>query len=174
MKDGILNFTWMKPFNSPIAPPMTMATGTDSGPIATPVKSLATSIEAATAQMAMTPSAERSIDPIRMMKVAPMQMTSGIAAVFIMRTMLLRPKKFGLMRPMRMHRPTRTTTGAQRRQWLVHAAPPDSAAAVTPELPLAHESKVAAPHVQPSRSERLEKCQPGVKHPAGCSAQGGT
>ena len=53
-----------------------------------------------TAAEVSTPSTLRSIDPIRMMKVAPIPSTSGIIAVWLMRTALPKERKFGLIAAM--------------------------------------------------------------------------
>ena len=73
---------------------------------------LSTSIDRITADSVSTPSTERSIEPIRMMKVAPRPSTSGIIAAWVMRTKLPKVRKFGLIAAMMAQSRTSTTTGA--------------------------------------------------------------
>ena len=72
-----------------------------------------TSIERITAAEVSTPSTERSIEPIRMMKVAPIPSTSGIIAVWLIRTALPKERKFGLITAMMAQSATSTASGAQ-------------------------------------------------------------
>ena len=62
------------------------------------------------------PSTERSIEPIRMMKVAPMPSTSGIIAAWLIRTELPSDRKFGLIAAMMTQSATSTASGAQARK----------------------------------------------------------
>ena len=66
-----------------------------------------------TAPSVSTPSTERSIEPIRMTKVAPRPSTSGIIADWATRTKLPKVRKFGLMAVTTAQSATRTSTGAQ-------------------------------------------------------------
>ena len=67
---------------------------------------------AATAVTAILPSTERSMLPIKMMKVIPMVKTTGIAALFRRREKFPRLRKFGLTIVIITQRMNRTTTGA--------------------------------------------------------------
>ncbi len=116
MNEGVFSFTCRKPLAKPSKPPTATATGTDHRPMAAVVTSLATSMAAITAVTATTPSTDRSIDPIRMTKVMPMQRISGIAALLARRTKLPIEKKLELKSPIRMHSAISTATGAQVRQ----------------------------------------------------------
>ncbi len=102
-----------------------------------------------TAPRARTPSTERSIEPIRMTKVAPSPRTSGIIAAWQMRTKLEKLRKLGLIAAMMAHSTTSTTTGAQgprrsRRRPRVAARP-----AVTATAPLASDTEALPPPAQP-------------------------
>ena len=76
------------------------------------VMSLATRRLAITAVRATMPSTERSMLPMRMMKVAPMHSTSGMAAELSRRMKLPRVRKLALNRLMRMQSASSTATGA--------------------------------------------------------------
>ena len=65
-----------KPTSAPTASTMTIA----ATPRLLSFVSLSTVIDRMTAHSVRTPSTDRSIDPIRMMKVSPMPNTRGIAA----------------------------------------------------------------------------------------------
>ena len=72
-----------------------------------------TSIESTTAAEVSTPSTERSIEPMRMMKVAPIPSTSGIIADWLIRTALPKERKLGLMSAMPAQSASSTASGAQ-------------------------------------------------------------
>ncbi len=72
-----------------------------------------TSMERITAAEVSTPSTERSIEPMRMMKVAPIPSTSGIIADWLIRTALPKERKFGLITAMMAQSATSTASGAQ-------------------------------------------------------------
>ena len=78
-----------------------------------PFAPFSTSIDRITAAEVSTPSTERSIEPIRMMKVAPIPSTSGIIAVWLIRTALPKLRKFGLITAMMAQSATSTASGAQ-------------------------------------------------------------
>src|SRR5690349_2392507 len=62
------------------------------------------------------PSIDRSMLPIRMMKVAPMHSTMGMAAALSRRRKFEIDRKLELNRLMRTHRASSTATGAHTRQ----------------------------------------------------------
>ena len=66
-----------------------------------------------TAAEVSTPSTERSIEPIRMMKVAPIPSTSGIIAAWLILTALPKLRKFGLIAATMAQSATSTASGAQ-------------------------------------------------------------
>ena len=112
MKDGTLRRMWMTPLMKPTPAPTARTTSIATRPRSLPLAPFSTSIDRITAESVSTPSTERSIDPIRMMKVAPIPSTNGIIAAWLMRTKLPKLRKFGLMMLMITHSRTSTTTGA--------------------------------------------------------------
>ena len=70
-----------------------------------------------TAQSATIPSTDRSIDPIKITKVAPMTRTNGIAAALATLIALDTDRKFGLNAEITRHSKTKTPMGAKARQF---------------------------------------------------------
>ena len=102
----------MTPLMKPTAAPTTSTASTARRPRSLPLAPLRTNIDRMTADSVSPPSTDRSIDPIRIMNVAPMPRTSGIMAERPIRTKLPKVRKLGLMKVIMMHRSTSTRTGA--------------------------------------------------------------
>ena len=116
MNDGVFSFTCKKPLRNPIAPPTRIAIGTASKPMEYDVVSFSTRRLTRTALTATTPSTDKSMLPIRIMKVAPMQSTIGMAAELRSPIRLEIERKFGLKAVIKTHSASSTATGAQLRQ----------------------------------------------------------
>src|SRR6185437_1500548 len=80
-----------------------------------------------TAVNATTPSTERSMLPMRMTNVPPMQSTSGTAAELSNPTRFMIEMKLGLKTLIRTQSAKRTATGAQLRQRVTRETDPDPA-----------------------------------------------
>ena len=115
MKDGVRSHTCAAPLIPPSTMPSTIAAGIAKNPNSRPVVLLATSTDTSTAQRARTPSTERSILPIRMMKVAPMVSTTGTEAEFSSRARFQGSRNLALKIETNRQRSTSTATGARAR-----------------------------------------------------------
>ena len=102
----------MTPFTSPTKAPTASTRSTATMPRSLSFIPLSTVIDRITAARVSTPSTDRSIEPIRMMKVSPMPRTSGIAASWLIRTKFPKLRKFRLMEATMTHSRTRTIAGA--------------------------------------------------------------
>ena len=151
MKDGMRSLTWITPLRKPMAAPTASTIGMPSRPRSLPLAPLSTITLRITAPSASTPSTDRSIEPIRMMNVAPSPSTSGIVAAWAIRTKLERLRKLGLIAAIRMQSATSTATGAQgarrtrRRRPRATSPPPVDRGGRRP-TPFAHPAAPAQPY----------------------------
>ena len=154
-------------------------------PKSLPFAPFSTSIDRMTAASVSTPSTERSIEPIRMMKVAPRPRTSGIIAAWLMRTKLPKVRKFGLIAAMmraQQHehdhrRPRGDAPAADALDRLARRPAPGSRSSVPEPSPRRTPSIVTRqrprqPRRGAARAERRGRAQPARAACASCTGSG--